>query len=318
MSAKKISVLVSEPMAPEGLAILNDHPNFVIDVCLDLSPRDLLQKIENYECLLVRSQTLVDENVISAGKKLQLIGRAGVGIDNIDIASAKANNIAVINTPSGNSISTAELAFGLMISLARKIPFAFQHVRENKWQRSNFKGIELFKKTLGIIGFGNVGKQLATRARAFEMRVIAFDPLVENATFLEHDVENVSIDQLFLEADFISLHCGLNDVTKNLINEKNIAKMKNGMILINTARGELVDNEALISGLNSGKIACAALDVFRVEPPVSNDPVVHHPKVLVTPHIGASTDEAQKRVSTLLAEQTVGFFSGQKNLTRIV
>lgn len=318
MSAKKIAILICEPMAEEGLHILNNNPLFSIDVCLDLSKEQLLQKIGGYDGLLVRSQTQVDRAVISAGKKLKLIGRAGVGVDNIDIVCAQENNIAVINTPSGNSISTAELAFGLMLSLTRKIPFAHLHVREGKWQRSNFKGIELFHKKLGIIGFGNVGRKLAVRAKAFDMRVIAHDPVVDRATFAEFGVEKVSADELFAEADILSLHCGLNDHTKNIINENNIAKMKRGVMLINTARGELVDDKALIAGLDKGQIALAALDVFKVEPPKPNDPLVHHPKVIVTPHLGASTEEAQRRVSTLLAEQAIGFFSGSKNLTRVV
>jgi len=311
MSQKNLSILVTEPLATEGLAILKSIPQFAVDVCLNLKEADLIQKIADYDALLVRSQTSVNSKVIEAGTKLKLIGRAGVGLDNVDIHSAKAKNIAVINTPFGNSISTAELAFGLMLSCARKIPFAYHHMREHKWQRNLFIGVELYQKNLGIIGFGNVGRELATRARAFSMRVMAFDPLVNDSVFKELNCESVSIEHLLAESDFISLHCGLNEKTKNIINEKTIAKMKRGCMLINTARGELVDNNALLTALHDKHIARAALDVYRHEPPLADDPLINHPDIITTPHLGASTHEAQIRVSTLLAEYTIDFFSGK-------
>lgn len=317
MSTKPICILVTEPMADEGIATLKNHPNFTVDVCLNLSKAELFQKIPHYDCLLVRSQTKVDRELIMIGTRLQLIGRAGVGIDNIDIKCAKERGIAVINTPSGNSISTAELAFGLILSLARKIPQAHQHVRDGKWQRTNFKGTELHEKTLGIIGFGNVGRNLSKMAQAFNMRVIAHDPLATEETFLFHQAEGVSIETLFAQADFISLHCVLNDATKNMINEKNLARMKPGAMLVNAARGELIDDDALLAALNGGQIAAAALDVFHHEPPSPDSALLKHPNIVVTPHLGASTEEAQKRVSTLLAEQTVCFFHG-KNIARVV
>jgi D-3-phosphoglycerate dehydrogenase / 2-oxoglutarate reductase len=317
MNTKKISVLVCESIAPEGLAILKNHPDFYVDVCLDLSKDELRQKIVDYDCLLVRSQTQVDHLVISWGKRLKLIGRAGVGIDNIDIASAKEYNIAVINTPQGNSITTAELAFGLIISLARKIPFAHNHLQQSKWQRSKFNGIELYGKTLGILGLGNVGRQLALRASAFGMKTIAYDPIIDSSLFADVNALYVTLDQLFFEADFLSLHCQLTPDTTRIINEKNIRKMKPEAMLINTARGELIDEQALLSALNNDHISGAALDVFSAEPPIKN-PLIAHPKIIATPHIGASTKEAQKRVAMLLAEQSVGFFYGNKNISRVV
>ncbi len=206
-----------------------------------------------------------------------------------------------------------------MLSLARKIPHAHQHVQEDKWQRNTFKGIELYKKTLGIIGFGNIGRALAKRAKAFDMRVLAYDPVVKHDVFTEEDVQSVLLAQLLTEADFLSLHCGLNENTRNIISAQNIAQMKKGAMLINTARGELIDNDALILALETGHIAGAALDVFRTEPPAKKDPLVNHPRVIVTPHLGASTAEAQLRVSTQLAEQTVSFFSEcSKAINRIV
>lgn len=318
MTKQNFAVLVCEPMASEGLLLLRDQPYLTVDVVQNLTHDELLKKIPHYDCLLVRSQTKVDRAIITAGKKLKLIGRAGVGIDNIDIGSAKEGNIAVINTPSGNSISAAELAFSLMMCLARKIPDANEHVRRGLWERKKFQGIELYKKTLGIIGFGNVGQNLASRAKAFSMNVIAHDPLVKSEIFADHGVEHWPLEKLFQACDFLSLHCALSDQTKKLINQANIKKMKPGIMLINTARGELIDEQALIDGINIGQIACAALDVFCTEPPDKNDPLLKHPKIILTPHVGASTEEAQLRVSTLLAEQTIAFFMGSTNLTRVV
>jgi D-3-phosphoglycerate dehydrogenase / 2-oxoglutarate reductase len=316
MNTQKISILVTEPMATEGLTLLNNNQSFCVDVCLELSPDELMQKIANYDCLLVRSQTKVNASLINQGKRLKLIGRAGVGIDNIDISQAQKNHIAVINTPSGNSISTAELAFALMLSLARKLPFAHQHVREGNWDRGSFKGKELYQKTLGIIGFGNVGQNLARRALAFDMRVIVCDPLTDPLR-VPSGVQVVSLSELLPQVDFLSLHCVLNDSTKNIINQQHIGLMKKGAMIINTARGELVEDAALIAGLDSGHIAFAALDVFRKEPPAQHDPLIDHPKIMVSPHLGASTEEAQKRVSNQLAEQTIAFFMG-KDVTRVV
>lgn len=318
MGSQKYRVLVCESLGEEGLLILKNHPDFVIDVALQLSKDELKERIGDYEALLVRSQTQVTSDVITAGKNLRLIGRAGVGIDNIDINSAKQNGIAVINTPSGNSISTAEFAIALMLCLARNIPFAQQHVQTGQWQRNKFVGSELNNKTLGLIGFGNVGKQVALRAKAFNMSVIAFDPMIDGADFAEYGVLHKSKEEVLAKSDFLSLHCGLNDKTNKFINEKSIAEMKSGAMLINAARGELIDSEALIKALDSGKLSGAALDVFVVEPPKVDDPLLKHPRIITTPHLGASTKEAQKRVATLLAEQTIGFFSGSKNLTRVV
>lgn len=296
-------------MADEGLSILNSHQDFLVDIALNLSKDELLKRIVDYDCLLVRSQTTVDHAVIAAGKNLKLIGRAGVGLDNIDTKYAKEGGITVINTPSGNSVSTAELALGLILSLARKIPFAYISTHQGEWQRNLFKGIELSDKTLGIIGFGNVGQKLATRAKALDMKVIVHDPFVKDTLCQSLGVVRLSLDEVLRQADFVSLHCILNEETKNIINDQSIAKMKPKAFLINTARGELIDERALIKALDSGRITNAAIDVFRSEPPAKNDPLINHPKILVTPHLGASTVEAQLRVSTQLAEETVNFFA---------
>lgn len=308
MNTKTVAILITEPMAEEGLELLKKQPNFVVDICLNLSPDALLQKIGTYDALLVRSQTKVTASVIDRGKNLKLIGRAGVGIDNIDSDCARKASIAVINTPSGNSISAAELAFALMLGAARKLPFAHAHVQQGLWDRKNFVGQELFQKTLGIIGFGNVGQHLAKRALAFDMKVVVHDPLIKPAA-LPQGIVSASLKDLLPHADFLSLHCALTEHTKNIINQDTIALMKPGLMLINTARGELIDDAALIAGLDSGHIACAALDVFREEPPSKNDPLLRHPKIMLSPHLGASTLEAQRRVCNLLAEQTITFFN---------
>lgn len=318
MAEQAFRILICESLGAEGLALLKNHEKFEVTIALEQSKAELIEQIPNYDCLLVRSQTLVDRDLINAGKKLKLIGRAGVGVNNIDINCAKESGIAVINTPSGNSISTAEFAFGLILSLAREIPSARQHVQAGLWSRSQFVGRELAYKKLGIIGFGNVGRLLSTRAKAFSMSVCAFDPMIEKATMADFGAEKLDLENLLAQSDIISLHCGLNQHTQNIINENNIALMKPGMMLINTARGELINENALLAALEQGRISKAAIDVYTIEPPPKNNPLINHPKIIATPHLGASTQEAQTRVATLLAEQTISFFRGDSNITRVV
>ncbi len=318
MTKPAISILVCEPMAPRGLALLQAQPELQVEVALNLTRADLFTKIADIDALLVRSQTKVDKELITAAKSLKLIGRAGTGIDNIDIGTARERHIAVINTPSGNSISAAELAFALMLSLARKIPAACAKLKSKVWDRKQFQGTELYDKTLGIIGFGNVGQNLARRAQAFGMRVIAYDPWMKPEIFSELGVTNAPLADVLHAADFLSLHCALSDESRNLINAQSLKQLKPTAMIINTARGELIDDQALLHALNNGELAGAALDVFRKEPPDSEDPLLIHPQIIVTPHLGASTEEAQLRVSTLLAEQTIAFFAGSRQLTRVV
>ena len=302
-------ILVCESFGAEGLALLKNHKKFEVSIALELSKAELIQQIPSYDCILIRSQTLVDRELINAGTKLKLIARAGVGVNNIDMNCAKERGITVINTPSANSISTAEFAFGLMLSLAREIPAARQHVQAGLWDRAQFVGCELAYKKLGIVGFGNVGRLLAARAKAFSMSVAAFDPMIEHATMADFGAEKLGLEELLAQSDIISLHCSLNQHTQNLINENNIALMKPGMMLINTARGELINENALLAALERGNISKAAIDVYPQEPPAKDSLLINHPKIIATPHLGASTEEAQKRVATLLAEQTISFFS---------
>ncbi len=311
MPTNTISILVAEPLSDEGLSLLKSRPDFNIDAQFNLDKNTLCDKISAYDALLVRSQTKVDRDVISSGKNLKLIGRAGVGLDNIDVKYAKERDITVFNTPLGNSISTAEFSFALMISLARKIPFAQNHLKQGLWQRSQWSGFELHKKVLGIFGFGNVGRELAKRAKAFGMRVLTHDPLVDASVCAEYGAEKMSMDDMLKEAHFISLNCVLNDSTKHMISAPAIQKMRPGVAIINTARGELIDSPALIDALNNNHVSYAAIDVFSKEPPHKDDPLLTHDKILVTPHLGASTTEAQNRVGTELAEKTIAFFNGR-------
>lgn len=312
MGDKNISVLVCEPIAQEGLNLFHNYPEFTVDVCLGLSKDSLLEKVHNYDAVLVRSQTKVNKELIDAASSLKVIGRAGVGTDNIDISWAKQKGITVFNTPWANSISTAEHAFALILGLVRKIPFAHNHVREGSWQRSEFKGTELYKKNIGIIGFGNVGKELSIRAKAFGMNVLTSDPVLSDELAREFKANLVELEELLNKSDIISLHCPLNEQTKNIINQSTINQMKQGVFLINSARGELLNEEDLLDALNLGKVSGVALDVFSIEPPSKNI-LLNHPKVITTPHIAASTKEAQLRVSTALVEQVLEFFK-QRNL----
>lgn len=303
------SILISEPMAEEGLLVLKAATDLLIDYEPGITRERLLAIIPRYHALLVRSQTRVDKELIGNGANLKLIGRAGVGLDNIDKACAEQQKINVINTPTGNSIATAELTFALMLGLARPTHQASFELKQGQWNRGIHIGTELYGKTLGIIGFGNVGRLVSDRAQAFGMQVYAYDPFAPVELFCEHNVKKVSLNEIFAASDYLTLHCQLTQETRHLINRENIRLMKKGLRLINAARGELIENEALLAGLTSGQIDKAALDVFAIEPPPSNDALICHPRILPTPHLGASTKEAQLKVSTMLAEQVCGFFS---------
>lgn len=302
------SILISEPMAEEGLLVLNAQADLLVDFEPSITRARLLEIIPRYDALLVRSQTKVDQELIGKGANLKLVGRAGVGLDNIDKACAERQKINVINTPLGNSIATAELTFALMLGLARPTHQASFELKQGQWNRGIHIGTELYGKTLGIIGFGNVGRLVSDRAQAFGMQVQAYDPFAPSELFSGQNVKKVSLNEIFASSDYLTLHCQLTQETRHLINRAIIKLMKKGLRLINAARGELIDNEALLDGLNSGQIDKAALDVFAVEPPPSNDTVICHPRILATPHLGASTKEAQLKVSTMLAEQVCVFF----------
>jgi D-3-phosphoglycerate dehydrogenase len=262
---------------------------------------ETLAAIAEADALIIRSATKADAALIAAATKLKVIARAGVGVDNVDLEAASAKGIAVMNTPAGNTVATAELAFGLMLALARHIPQAYGSMQAGKWDRKSFMGTELRGKTLGIIGFGRIGRAIARRAAAFEMTVIAYDPYVTSAD----GVELVDLAGLYARADYITLHSLVNDQTYHMINAESLAQMKRGVRLINAARGALIDEAALADAIKSGQVAGAALDVYEEEPPPAGHPLIGLAGVIDTPHLGASTEEAQVAVAIEAAELVV-------------
>jgi len=296
-------VLVSDKLSTTAVQIFKDH-GVEVDYLPDLGKdKDkLLEVIGQYDGLAIRSATKVTEKIVSAATNLKVIGRAGIGVDNVDIPAATTKGIIVMNTPFGNSITTAEHAISMMLALARQIPEADASTKASKWEKNRFMGVEVTNKTLGIIGAGNIGSIVADRAQGLKMKVVAFDPFLTAERAVQLGVEKVELDDLFARADFITLHTPLIDATRNIISAEAIAKMKKGVRIVNCARGGLIDEVALYEALKSGKVAGAALDVF-LEEPAQNSPLFELPNVICTPHLGASTTEAQENVALQVAEQ---------------
>ena len=296
-------VLISDALSPAAVAIFKDRG---LDVefapSLGKDKDKLAAAIIGFDGLAIRSATKVTGKLLDQAKNLKVIGRAGIGVDNVDIAAATARGIIVMNTPFGNSITTAEHAISLMLALARQIPEADSSTRAGKWEKNKFLGVEIFGKTLGIIGCGNVGSIVADRALGLKMKVIAYDPFLSAERALKLGVEKVELEELWRRADFITLHTPLTEKTRNIINAETLAQMKRGVRLINCARGELVEDAALAAALKSGHVAGAALDVFREEP-ATQSILFGLPNVVCTPHLGASTMEAQENVALQIAEQ---------------
>ncbi len=301
-------VLVSDPLSHEGIEFLKSIPQFSVDVLVGQSKESLESIIPQYDALLVRSQTQVTKALIEKACKLKMIGRAGIGVDNIDIAAASAANIIVMNTPEGNIVTTAEHAIALLMSLARHIPQASASLKNGAWEKSKFKGTEIHEKVLGILGLGNIGSVVATLATGLRMRVLACDPLVSPEKAKACGAALVTLDELYAKSDFISIHITLSRYTHHLIDDSAFGKMKMGVRIINAARGGIIDEVALLNALNRGDVSGAALDVLEEEPPSHSNELLQHEKVIVTPHLGASTEEAQNRVGLQLAEQTRDFF----------
>jgi D-3-phosphoglycerate dehydrogenase len=298
-------VLISDSMSPQATQIFRDR-GLDVDVKTKLSPDELAACIGDYDGLAIRSATKVTAEIIEAAGRLKVIGRAGIGVDNVDIAAATARGIVVMNTPFGNSITTAEHAIAMMMALARQIPQANASTHAGRWEKSRFMGVELAGKTLGIIGCGNIGSIAADRAQGLKMKVLAYDPYLTPERAEDLAVEKVDLDTLFARSDFISLHAPATDATRGIINAANIAKMKPGVRIVNCARGALVVEADLKAGLESGKVAGAALDVFAKEP--AKESVLFGLEQLVaTPHLGASTTEAQEKVALQVAEQLADF-----------
>lgn len=297
-----MKVLVSDPLSKEGIDVLKEA-KFEVEEVSKLSENDMIKKIKGYDALIVRSDTVVTKKIIEAADTLKVIGRAGVGLDNVDVDSASKKGIVVMNAPSGNTISTAEHAFSLMLSLSRNIPQANQSVKQGKWERKKFMGVELYGKTLGIIGLGRIGTEFSKRALSFGMKIIAFDPFLSEERAESLNVEPVNLDDLFKRSDFITIHTPLTDDTKHLIDEKAFKKMKDGVRIINAARGGIVDEEALARYITKGKVSGAALDVYETsEKPPKNSPIAAMENVITTPHLGASTEEAQINVAIDIAK----------------
>jgi len=296
-------VLISDALSPAAVQIFKDR-----GVTVDFQPNlgkdkeKLAAIIGDYDGLAIRSATKVSAKMLENAKKLKVIGRAGIGVDNVDVPAATARGVIVMNTPFGNSITTAEHAISLMLALARQIPEADASTRAGKWEKNKFMGVEIFAKTLGVIGCGNIGSIVAERALGLRMKVIAYDPFLSEERAADLGVEKVELDELLRRADFITLHTPLTDKTRNIIDAAAIAKMKKGVRIINCARGGLIDEAAIAEALKSGHVAGAAFDVFATEP-ATESPLFRLPNVVCTPHLGASTSEAQENVALQVAEQ---------------
>jgi D-3-phosphoglycerate dehydrogenase len=297
----KPKVLISDKMDPQAAQIFAER-GCDVDVITGKTPEELKEIIGQYDGLAIRSSTKVTQDILDAATNLKVIGRAGIGVDNVDIPAASAKGIVVMNTPFGNSITTAEHAIALMFALARQLPEADASTQAGKWEKNRFMGVELTSKTLGLIGAGNIGSIVADRALGLRMKVVAFDPFLSPERAVEMGIEKVELDELLARADFITLHTPLTDQTRNILSRENIAKTKKGVRIINCARGGLVDEAALKEALDSGHVAGAALDVFVTEP-AKESPLFGTPNFVCTPHLGASTSEAQVNVALQVAEQ---------------
>jgi D-3-phosphoglycerate dehydrogenase len=304
-------VLVTDKLAEEGLALLRAEPGIevVVDTALAKDPAALKEALADADGIIIRSGTRLTAEVLEGQSRLKAIARAGVGVDNIDVPAASHQGIVVMNTPGGNTISTAEHTVALLLALSRNVAPADASLKAGRWDRTKFTGSQLEGKTIGIIGLGRVGQGVAQRARGFEMTVLGFDPFLSAEKALELGIESVArLDDLWGRCDYITLHTPLTPETRNLVGRAAIEKMRPGVRIINCARGGLIDEAALAEALDSGKVAGAAIDVFDPEPPLPDHPLVKHPKVLVTPHLGASTEEAQVNVAVEAAQLLINYF----------
>ncbi|MCX7988814.1 MAG: phosphoglycerate dehydrogenase [Thermodesulfovibrio sp.] len=301
-----MKVLVSDNISQKGLEILR-KAGLEVDVKTGLKTEELKAIIGEYDALIIRSATKVTAEIIEVADKLKVIGRAGTGVDNVDKVAATKKGIVVMNTPGGNTITTAEHAIAMLFSLARKIPQATASMKSWKWEKKKFMGVELFNKTIGIIGLGRIGTEVAKRTQCMGMNVLAYDPFLSDERAEELGITKTDLNRIFAEADFITIHTPLTAETKYLINKDTIAKMKKGVYIINCARGGIVNEKDLYEAIQEGKVAGAALDVFEKEPPEEGYPLLADERVICTPHLGASTLEAQENVAVAIAEQIVDY-----------
>jgi len=297
-----MKILVADRISPSGVALLREQEGFEVVEAYGSSPEQVLELVKDVEAIVVRSETKVTAEVIAAAPKLIAVGRAGVGVDNIDVDAATARGIIVMNTPSGNTIATAELTFTHMLCGARPIVQAAASMKEGKWDRKNYSGSELRGKTLGVIGLGRIGAEVAKRAQAFAMRVLAYDPYLTEARAKALGIEQTNLDTLLASADYITVHMPLTEATQYMLDEAAFAKMKKGVRVYNCARGGIIKETALLEALKSGKVGAAGLDVYEDEPPAKDHPFRAIPNLVLTPHLGASTKEAQESVGVEVAE----------------
>ena len=304
-----MNVLICDPISPKGIALFKSRPEFKVTVLEKrLGEAELIPVVAEADAVVVRSETKITKKVLEAAKRLKVVGRAGVGVDNVDVDAATARGVVVMNTPGGNTITTAELTFFVLGALARKIPAASASMLAGRWDRKLFQGTELADKTLGVLGAGRIGTEVAKRALAFGMKVLAYDPFLTESRARQLGIEAVvDADVLYREADFITIHMPVTKETRGMINAASIAKMKPGVRIVNCARGEIVNEHDLVAALRSGKVGGAALDVFSVEPLPGDHPLRVMPNVVLTPHLGASTEEAQEKCGIEVAEIVTGF-----------
>jgi D-3-phosphoglycerate dehydrogenase len=305
-----VKILISDPLSEKALKILKKEKNIKPEMKTELSRKELLSCIKNYQALIVRSRTQVTKELIEAGKNLKVIGRAGVGVDNIDIEAATKKGITVINTPDANTISTTELTMAMILALSRNIYAATLSLKNNRWSKDNLTGVELYDKVLAIIGLGRIGSQVAKRAVSFGMHVVAYDPFVSKEEAVKKGAKLMPLKEIISTADYISIHTSLTNETYHLIGEKEFRKMKNGVRIINCARGGIIDEKALYKALVKGKVAGCALDVFENEPP-DKGPLFDLDQVIVTPHIGAVTHEAKSNVAVQIAQSVMNTLKGE-------
>jgi D-3-phosphoglycerate dehydrogenase len=300
----KWKVLITDGLDDNGKALLRESVELTDQP--GITAEDLMKVIGQFDALIVRGRTKVTPAIFEAGKNLKVVGRAGVGVDNIDLAAAKANKVTVVNSPLATTTAVAELTLGLMLSAVREIPRADASMKAGKWLKKEFEGAELNGKTLGVMGFGRIGAAVAARASAFGMKILGYDPLIPAAEITKRGGEPVSIDELLKRADMITMHLPLTADTKGMLNTASFAKMKTGVYIICAARGGVIEENALLEALNNGKVAGAALDVLSAEPPGAElGGLVGHPKVIITPHVGAQTVEAQSRAANDIAEEVL-------------
>lgn len=312
-----MKVLISDNLGDAGIQLFEAEDGIDVDVNTGLSPEELKKIISPYDALVIRSATKVTADLLEAADSLKVVGRAGIGLDNVDIPAATKKGVAVMNTPGGNVVTTAEHTISLMMALTRKIPQGTASLKAGRWDKKKLQGREVMNKTLGVIGFGKIGSVVADRARGLKMRVVIYDPVVQPDVIEKEGFEWVPLDKLFREADYITVHVPKNKNTTGLINKAAFDQMKNGVMIINCARGGIVDEDDLYEALTSGKVAGAALDVFATEPPPADHPLLGLDNIICTPHLGASTAEAQTNVAVAVAEQIIEYLKNNNIINAV-